>query len=258
MSMPSFPPKDSLLSRDEAIDAILTSIAMEEAALSHVLNAEGEKLQLAVAYAKTNKSCETMRELLEMNNSVSHLIEQVNDMQFLLKSKIKLVSKFAQPWPKPPCSSNPCPVKPCPVNPCPARPCNDCTAEFAVACGLCWRNELLSLQDKSCCKSNIKLDSSGKKICLPGGKAYAIGVDLKLDNGARRPILIEFLLVTGNEVTSRKKLTVDDARQEILLLDFFEWEVPASHDKSELFIQLSPNEGIKVNYGKITVKEINC
>lgn len=136
MSMPGFPPKDSLLSRDEAIDAILTSIAMEESALSHVLNAEGEKLQLAVEYAKENKSCETMIKLLEVNNSVSRLIEQVNDMQFLLKSKLKVVSRLVQHLPTPPCSSNPCPPSDCPDN-CPKEP-----PKTSGCYNICYKNKI--------------------------------------------------------------------------------------------------------------------
>ena len=45
MSMPSFPPDGANLTREEALTMIIASIAMEELALSHILNAEGEKLQ---------------------------------------------------------------------------------------------------------------------------------------------------------------------------------------------------------------------
>ena len=45
MSMPSFPPNGADMTREEALTMIIASIAMEELALSHILNAEGEKLQ---------------------------------------------------------------------------------------------------------------------------------------------------------------------------------------------------------------------
>ena len=51
MSMPQFPPIDSILSRDEAINAILTSIAMEETALSHIINADADRFYLDIEKA---------------------------------------------------------------------------------------------------------------------------------------------------------------------------------------------------------------
>ena len=45
MSMPTFPVVDPPIDREDAVNQILSSIAMEELGLSHILNAEGEKLQ---------------------------------------------------------------------------------------------------------------------------------------------------------------------------------------------------------------------
>ena len=41
MSMPSFPNIDPPIQREDAVNQILSSIAMEELGLSHILNAEG-------------------------------------------------------------------------------------------------------------------------------------------------------------------------------------------------------------------------
>lgn len=46
MSLPEF--ENEPISREDAVNYILTSIAMEEMALSHILNAEGEKIQYVI------------------------------------------------------------------------------------------------------------------------------------------------------------------------------------------------------------------
>lgn len=46
MSMPQFPSISPPITLDHALSMILESIAMEELGLSHIINAEGEKLQV--------------------------------------------------------------------------------------------------------------------------------------------------------------------------------------------------------------------
>ena len=51
MSLPSFPNIDPPIKREDAVNQILSSIAMEELGMSHILNAEGEKLQYILGTA---------------------------------------------------------------------------------------------------------------------------------------------------------------------------------------------------------------
>lgn len=48
MSQPTIPTISPPISREDAINLLLTSIAMEELGLSHIINAEGEKLQFVM------------------------------------------------------------------------------------------------------------------------------------------------------------------------------------------------------------------
>ena len=68
-----------------AASSVLQSIALEETAISHILNAEGEKLQKAVSL-----SC-NQKDLLEINKSVMDMIEKVTNLEMVLKSKLDLI-----------------------------------------------------------------------------------------------------------------------------------------------------------------------
>jgi len=83
MSMPEFPNLDCL-TFEQAINSILTSIAMEEAALSHILNAEGEKIQYVLA------NCACIDDVIRTNESVKDLVDSISDLQLTLKSKMRL------------------------------------------------------------------------------------------------------------------------------------------------------------------------
>ena len=80
----------SNMSRDDAINLILTSIAMEELGLSHVLNAEGEKLQyvLGTLSGITGPGA-TVQDVLDVNSSVKNLLTQAATNQQILSSKMQ-------------------------------------------------------------------------------------------------------------------------------------------------------------------------
>ena len=84
MSMPEFPNLEKL-TNEQAINSILTSIALEEAALSHILNAEGEKIQYVISH-----KCADVQKVIEVNESVSALLDRILDLQLVLKSKLLL------------------------------------------------------------------------------------------------------------------------------------------------------------------------
>lgn len=123
MSMPSFPPNGADMTREEALTMILASIAMEELALSHILNAEGEKLQYILGTLPGAKPCAGPQEVLAVNRSVTALVEAVTQNQLLLKNKMERVLEFCPP---------PCPPEPCPC-PCPHPP-EPCPCSHPLPC----------------------------------------------------------------------------------------------------------------------------
>lgn len=82
MSMPVIVP--GTVTREQAISDIIESIALQETGLSHIINAEGEKIQKVVATATTTE------EMLEVNKSVKSMIDSVSQLEMLLQAKLQL------------------------------------------------------------------------------------------------------------------------------------------------------------------------
>ena len=94
MSMPSFPPNGADMTQEEALTMIIASIAMEELALSHILNAEGEKLQYILGTLPGTSPCACPHDVLAVNKSVTALVEAVTQNQMLLKNTLAQVLEF--------------------------------------------------------------------------------------------------------------------------------------------------------------------
>ncbi len=82
MGMPVITPGTG--TREQAITDIIESVALEETALSHILNAEGEKIQAIVATATTAE------ELISVNTSVESMVKAVTDLEAVLQEKLTL------------------------------------------------------------------------------------------------------------------------------------------------------------------------
>lgn len=90
MSLPSFPKVDPPIERENAVNQILSSIAMEELGLSHILNAEGEKLQYILGTLPgLSGPAATVEDVLSANESVRNLLKTAVQNQLLLKSKMQ-------------------------------------------------------------------------------------------------------------------------------------------------------------------------
>lgn len=82
MSMPIIVPGTG--TRCQAITDIITSVALEQTALSHIINAEGEKIQKIVG------SAETAGEMLAVNRSVKSMLNSITRLEMVLQGKLEL------------------------------------------------------------------------------------------------------------------------------------------------------------------------
>ncbi|TCP64129.1 hypothetical protein [Baia soyae] len=84
------------ISREDVITLLLSSIALEELGLSHILNAEGEKLQyvLGTLEGVTTPFTATLDELLAINNSVRQTISTLKKKEWILQEKLENVLRM--------------------------------------------------------------------------------------------------------------------------------------------------------------------
>ena len=85
MSMPNVPDiqPNITVTREEAVNLILISIALEELGLAHIINAEGEKIQVGLALATS------IADLTTLNEIVTRTLRNVIKKEMLLQFKLE-------------------------------------------------------------------------------------------------------------------------------------------------------------------------
>ncbi len=86
MGMPIITPGNGTC--EQAATNVIESVAMQESALSHILNAEGEKMQAIIASEDV-----TTQQLLCMNRSVERMVSAATRLEMILQSKIDIASQ---------------------------------------------------------------------------------------------------------------------------------------------------------------------
>lgn len=71
--------------REQAVSDLVESVALQQTALSHILNAEGEKIQKILSFDDINPET-----VLKTNKSVESMVNAVSDMEMVLKIKLDL------------------------------------------------------------------------------------------------------------------------------------------------------------------------
>ena len=93
MSLPTFPQINPPLTREGSLNEIISSIAAEELSLSHILNAEGEKLQYVLGTLPGLEEAAAFEEVMNVNRSVQDTLSDVMEQQAVLTAKLSAAMK---------------------------------------------------------------------------------------------------------------------------------------------------------------------
>ncbi|KNX34324.1 MULTISPECIES: BclA C-terminal domain-containing protein [Bacillus amyloliquefaciens group] len=97
MSQPNLPNITPVvtLSRDDTINLLLSSIAMEELGMAHILNAEGEKIQYALGTIPgLTGPPSSIADILNLNESIRDTLDSLMKQELLLGSKLDSISNI--------------------------------------------------------------------------------------------------------------------------------------------------------------------
>lgn len=103
-NIPNITPMISITT-GQTIPLLLASIALEELALAHVINAEAEKLQFVLGTLDTktkfNPTTVTLSNLLDVNKSVQTTLRDVIKKEMLLQFKFENILDLIAITPRP-------------------------------------------------------------------------------------------------------------------------------------------------------------
>lgn len=92
MSLPKIPDLNPniTLKREDAINILIASVGLEEIALAHILNAEGEKIQYILGTLVGNVPDDvTICDVMNVNESVNKTLRNVVATEMLLQFKLE-------------------------------------------------------------------------------------------------------------------------------------------------------------------------
>lgn len=92
MSLPKIPDLNPEINieREDAINILIASIGLEELALAHILNAEGEKIQYVLGTLEGSDPGEvTICDVMQINESVNKTLRNVIKTEMLLQFKLE-------------------------------------------------------------------------------------------------------------------------------------------------------------------------
>ena len=256
MSLPSFDNMGKIPSLEEALTAIVMSIAMEETALAKILEAESEKISFATAHL--GGSADDMHMLLLLNESVGNVIANIVEMQRLLKKKLRLALCHL-PCPAP--CPKPCP--PCPPHPPipPPKPCKKCSAVFMGDSRFLWgAGRTLALSEDPChahkntCCIYAMRRGTDAFLILPPDLAFKVIIDIALRNPQNISGAIELVRQSGsgNPIFSKRYEFAGQSVVEISDIIM----LPRAGEETQLSLRLISAAGLGFDRAVVRIIEI--
>ena len=246
MSMPKFPKPDPDFTQEQALTMILSSIALEEAALSHIINAEGEKIQHILKQAACGEYPADLTDILAVNQSVTSLLEIVLQNQMILKNKLDKVLVYL---PKPSCP--PVPPRP-PVPPCMSEVC--CPSRqacFGVIPRAYCCNEPLLWRENSTWGRFALASGDCSKIQLPRTGSFMVGLWLDTGNSTSSCIELVFTILCQDKSPIVKKMHLNPCYNSTVLYEEFIVQMPCSCSPCYASVLVCAPCGMHVRQGKI-------
>lgn len=96
MSMPEIPESKHRPTLHQVIIDLLESIALEEIALSNLINAESEKIQAFVGKRLDFPSSPSTFQIIEFNQSINRIMETILMKEWLLLKKLETVMEIEE------------------------------------------------------------------------------------------------------------------------------------------------------------------
>ncbi|MBT2287723.1 hypothetical protein J7E73_01000 [Paenibacillus albidus] len=108
MSYPTVPNITPTITIDhgDAINLLLISIAMEEIGLSHIINAEAEKIQYVLGTLPGLTPHASVDDILRVNKDVRATLSEVVRKEMLLHMKLETILNSCSTYPVPPVTVN--------------------------------------------------------------------------------------------------------------------------------------------------------
>ncbi|MFB5269691.1 hypothetical protein ACE41H_23320 [Paenibacillus enshidis] len=99
MSLPNVPNITPVITVNfsEAINVLLVSIAMEEISLSHIINAEAERIQFVLGTLHESGAHGSIDDIIKVNKDVRQTLTEVVRKELLLQMKLEAVLNSTPP-----------------------------------------------------------------------------------------------------------------------------------------------------------------
>lgn len=107
MSLPNIPNIDPCISisANETFNLLMSSIAMKGLGLSHLINAEAEKVQFALGTLHDNSTPACLDDIIKINHSVRKTLNSIMQTELLLLMQMNtIIDNIQPPSEEPECS----------------------------------------------------------------------------------------------------------------------------------------------------------